>query len=128
MILAVETKVLGENLPQRHFVHHKSHLPDPGANPGRRIEKPATNRLQLWRGTPWNRVLPEKLIKKLLACIITRSLFRCSQDSTTALYLNQINPIHSHPILQRRVLILSFHLCLGLSRAYLCCFPTKILV
>jgi hypothetical protein len=30
--------------PRRHFVHHKSHLPDPGANPGRRGGKPATNR------------------------------------------------------------------------------------
>jgi hypothetical protein len=33
-----ETEVLGQNLPQRHFVHHKS-------NPGRRGGKPATNRL-----------------------------------------------------------------------------------
>jgi hypothetical protein len=43
--LAGETEVLGENLPQRHYVNHKSHLPDRGSNPGRRGGKPATNRL-----------------------------------------------------------------------------------
>jgi hypothetical protein len=42
--VAGETKVLGENLRRRHFVHHKSHLPDSGSNPGRRRGKPATNR------------------------------------------------------------------------------------
>jgi hypothetical protein len=43
-VLAVEIEVLGENLSRPHFVQHKSHLPEPGANPGRRGGKPATNR------------------------------------------------------------------------------------
>jgi hypothetical protein len=43
--LAEETEVLGEHLPQRHLVHHKSHMTRPGLDPGRRGGKPATNRL-----------------------------------------------------------------------------------
>jgi hypothetical protein len=31
--LAGETEVLGENQPQFHFVHHKSHKIFPSANP-----------------------------------------------------------------------------------------------
>jgi hypothetical protein len=43
--MAGETELLGENLPRRHFVHHKSHLTTPGIEPpGRRGGKPATNR------------------------------------------------------------------------------------
>jgi hypothetical protein len=32
--LAGETEVLGESLPQRHYVHHKSHLSRPGLESG----------------------------------------------------------------------------------------------
>jgi hypothetical protein len=42
--LVVETEVLGENLSQCRFVHHKPHML-PGHEPGRRGWKPATNRL-----------------------------------------------------------------------------------
>jgi hypothetical protein len=32
--LAGETEVLGENLPQRYFFHHKFHMTRPGLEPG----------------------------------------------------------------------------------------------
>jgi hypothetical protein len=34
MKIGGETEVLGENLPQRHFVHRKSHMTRPGLEPG----------------------------------------------------------------------------------------------
>jgi hypothetical protein len=35
--LAGETEVLGENLAQRHFVHHKSHMTRPAAVGSQRL-------------------------------------------------------------------------------------------
>jgi hypothetical protein len=43
--LAGATEIIGEIHPHCHFVHHKSHMSWPGANPGRGGGKPATNRL-----------------------------------------------------------------------------------
>jgi hypothetical protein len=43
-------------VPQRHFVHHISHLPDPGSNPGRRGGKPATNSLSCGAAWTWTYV------------------------------------------------------------------------
>jgi hypothetical protein len=50
--LTGKTKVLGENLPQRHFCPSQNPTwPDAGLNPGRRGGKPATNRLSY--GAAW---------------------------------------------------------------------------
>jgi hypothetical protein len=43
---AGETEVLGENLPQRHFVHYKSHMSRPGLEP--RAAAVGSQRLTAW--------------------------------------------------------------------------------
>jgi hypothetical protein len=48
--MAGETEVLGENLPRRHFVHHKSQLTRPGVEPEPPRWEASDYPLQLWRG------------------------------------------------------------------------------
>jgi hypothetical protein len=52
-LLAGETEVLGENLPQCRSVYHKSYVIWPGANLGHLGGKPATNRLSYGTARYW---------------------------------------------------------------------------
>jgi hypothetical protein len=47
---AGETEVVGENLPQRQFVHHKSHLSRPRCEPGPPRWEASDKSLEFWRG------------------------------------------------------------------------------
>jgi hypothetical protein len=56
MIFAGETEVLGENLPSATLSTTNPTCKDPGANPGLRGERPATNRLSHGTACVWNSV------------------------------------------------------------------------
>jgi hypothetical protein len=67
--LAGETEVLEENLPQRHFVHHKSHMTRPGA------AAVGSQRL-----TAWAMAQPQLTVRWLLgvsSCLLKETCFYC---------------------------------------------------
>jgi hypothetical protein len=61
MIFAGETEELGENLPSANLSTTNPTWIDPGANPGLRGERPATNRLKYGTALFWD-ILPCKMI------------------------------------------------------------------
>jgi hypothetical protein len=77
--LAGETEVLGENLPQCRFVHHKPHMLCLDANPGCHGGKPATNCLSY--GTACFTDLHTPKIT------VTTALVKSSQSSLAAAWL-----------------------------------------
>jgi hypothetical protein len=73
--LAGETEVLGEILPQRHFVHHKIPYDQTRARtPDRRGGKPATNRLSYGAYFALTRVLFQVLLIQSIFAILWRTL------------------------------------------------------
>jgi hypothetical protein len=78
-------EVLRENLPQRHFVHQKSHMTRPGSEPGRRGGKSPTNRPSY--GAAWG--LGLMLTYKMLSNVhSTPYVSQRSDDSTSSCNFN----------------------------------------
>jgi hypothetical protein len=100
--LAGEPEVLGENLPQRDFVQHKSHMTRPGFEPGPPRWKHATNRLSYGAACSQINSMESTVahpLKNLPDFMESGCSFVCSQQPTSGPYpqADESNPYH--PIL-----------------------------
>jgi hypothetical protein len=92
MIFAEETEVLGENLPSATVSTTNPTWIDPGANPGLRGERPATNRLS--HGTALSGVNGLSL-STLIAAILLRGDI-ITEDSYGLPHTEIFHPITSY--------------------------------
>jgi hypothetical protein len=98
--LAGETEVLGENLLQRHFAHHKSHMNWPGIEPGPSRWEANDYLPELWPGLRKRLLCCVCLCLRPYFCVIAISTF----EPTKQFPLNSVRmPYHWRPPKRRRL-------------------------